>query len=308
MPQRPSLKTFYQYPVTSGITAASIILTVMWWTGSEMRSLMMDFPVWDRWQLWRGFTSTLLHVNIMHLAFNLYWLWAFGTFVEKVYGHFKFAGIVLLLAFTSSMLDFTFNIGGVGLSGVGYGLWTMLWVLSRHDPRFVEAVDRKTNEIFIAWFFFCIVLTVLAVMPVANVAHAAGALTGTLIGLIASSTVKYRHAGAIGLAIVVAVSVAGATLFWPWTTFSKYAQEVVEWEGSEALRLDNNKRAAKLLHASAHMRGAPARNWYNLGIAYQRLKDYENALLAYGHAAQMPDADSEMRAAAKEMKAYPTKR
>jgi membrane associated rhomboid family serine protease len=274
----------------------------MWWAGSEMEGFLMDCQVWERWQLWRGLTSTLLHVDLLHLAFNLYWHWVFGTLVEKVFGHLRFAGIALLLGFTSSLLDFTFDFGGVGLSGVGYGLWAMLWVLEQRDSRFAGAVDRKTNEVFAGWFFLCILLSIADIMPVANIAHAAGALTGALLGLLADSREKVKRAGAVGLSAVMLASVAGATLFWPWTTFSKYAQESTEWAGWEALEQADNTRAKRLLRASARMPGAPARNWFNLGIACQRLGLDEEALTAYEHAARMPDAEANMRDMAKQMK------
>jgi cytochrome c-type biogenesis protein CcmH/NrfG len=54
-------------------------------------------------------------------------------------------------------------------------------------------------------------------------------------------------------------------------------------------------------------RHAPARAWYNLGIAYQRLYRYVDALAAYEHAAQMPDATPDMPETARTMKAYVTR-
>ena len=47
--------------------------------------LVMDCRAW-KGQPWRLVTSALPHVDLLHLAFNLYWLWAFGTTVEGVFG------------------------------------------------------------------------------------------------------------------------------------------------------------------------------------------------------------------------------
>jgi len=47
-----------------------------------------------------------------------------------------------------------------------------------------------------------------------------------------------------------------------------------------------------------------ARAWFNLGIAYQRLERYQDALSAYEHAARMPDATGEMQTVADEMRKY----
>ena len=82
-------------------------------------------------------------------------------------------GIVLLFAAGSSAADYAVSFGGIGLSGVIYGLFGLLWVLSRYNPD-RGAVDPNTDVVFTAWFFLCIVLTYTGSMNVANVAHGAG--------------------------------------------------------------------------------------------------------------------------------------
>src|SRR5690348_7485629 len=152
-----SLRDILYYPVTTSVAAAALVVTGLWWSGQEIDWLVTNVRVWEKWELWRALTSTLPHVNFYHLAFNLYWFWVFVTLVERVYGHLRFAGVVALLALGSSLAEFSLSEGGVGLSGVGYGLWGMLWVLNRRDPRFAGAVDRETTRIFAAWFLVCIV-------------------------------------------------------------------------------------------------------------------------------------------------------
>lgn len=306
MLQPPSLKHVPRYPVTAFVAGVAIAATGLWWSGRNVDALMMDVRVWDKLELWRAFTSTLLHVNVVHLAFNLYWLWVFGTVVERVYGHVKTFGIYLLLAFGSALAEFSFLSGGVGLSGVGYGLWGLLWVLERRDARFAGTVDRQTSQTFVIWFFACIVMTITDVMPIANIAHGVGAVMGMLLGLAMSSQGKLKWNGYAGLAAVLAVGVLGSTLLWPSINFSRAAQAEVEYTGWKALESDENERAEKLLELSTRMRGARPTwyAWYNLGIARQRLKKYDTAIAAYEHAAQMPGAPTEAREAVQELKAY----
>lgn len=298
----PSLKYAPYYPITSGVAAGAIAVTGTWWSGQDISGLLMNSDVWNRWQLWRALTSTLPHVNFFHLAFNLYWLWTFGTLVERVYGHLKCAGIYLLLAFGSMLADFAVSNGGVGLSGVGYGLWGMLMVLERRDARFADAVDRQTNQMFVGWFFLCIVLTVTNVMPVANIAHGVGAVMGMLLGLAVTGNRSVRLKSRAGLAALLILSLLGATVFWPQVNLSNYAGPEIERAGLDALDHGDVSRAMKLLEISAQRINAPARAWYNLGVAYQRAGRYEDAVAAFTHAAQMPDADSQMQQAAQGMK------
>lgn len=300
----PSLKDLPRYPVTAGVALAAVVVTGMWWSGTSIDAFEMNGRVWADGELWRALTCTLPHVNVFHLAFNLYWLWKFGALVERVYGHLKCAGIYLLLALGSSLAQFTVSYGGVGLSGVGYGLWGLLWVLERRDVRFTGAVDRPTSQLFVVWFFLCIVLTITGVMQVANVAHGAGAGLGALLGLAASSRGALKWRSVAGLAAALMLGLAGSTVFWPWTSQSRYAEPAVEQAALEALDRDDAVRGAKLLEIATRMRDAPARTWFNLGVAYFRLQRFDDALAAYEHAAQMPDADADMRQAAKDMKVY----
>jgi len=263
----------------------------------------MNSDVWNRWQLWRALTSTLPHGSFFHVAFNLYWLWTFGTLVERVYGHLKCAGIFVLLAFGSMLAEFAVLDGGVGLSGVGYGLWGMLMVLERRDARFADAVDRQTNQLFIGWFFLCIVLTVTKVMPVANIAHGVGAVMGMLLGLAVAGNRSVKWQSRAGLGALLILILLGATVFWPRVNLSSYAESEIEHAGLDALHHDNVPRAVKLLETSTHRRNAPARAWYNLGVAYERAGRVDDAATAFGRAAQMPDADSQMQQTAQGAKA-----
>ena len=131
-----------------------------------------------RGELWRLVTCMFPHGGVLHLLFNVYWLWVFGTLIEEVYGHAKTLALIILFAFGSGPLEFAFTVGGIGLSGVVYGLFGLLWVVSRHDDRFHEAVDERTIQLFIIWFFVCIATTWFGIFPVANVAHGAGLVLG----------------------------------------------------------------------------------------------------------------------------------
>src|SRR5678816_2805953 len=93
-----SFKQIPHYPVTIFLAVASLVVTGMWWAGKSIDGFVMDVNVWDHWELWRAFTSIFPHVDILHLVFNVYWLWVFGPVVERAFGHIRFLGIALLLA------------------------------------------------------------------------------------------------------------------------------------------------------------------------------------------------------------------
>ena len=300
----PSLKEVPRYPITAGVGILTLIVTGMWWCGQPIDWLFVDYRVFAKWELWRALTSTLPHLDFFHLAFNLYWFWVFGTLVEREYGHLKCAGIYLLLAFGASLAEFALFNGCVGLSGVGYGLWSLLWILGQRDARFADAIDYQTTRLFIIWFFLCIVLTATNVMHIGNVAHGMGAVLGILLGLAMSGSDDLKLKAKAGLAVLVVLIFLGGTVFWPQVNFSKNAEAEVEHAGYDALKHNDNRNAVKWLELASRMNHAPARAWYNLGIAYQRTRRNEEAIAAYNRAASLPDANPQLQQEAQEMATF----
>src|SRR5262249_8336792 len=149
-----SLTSLRNYPVTSRIALAAVALTLLWWSKPEIPWL---FAIPHAWYgaIWHMVISPFLHVDLVHLGFNLYWLWIFGTFLEKPVGGWATAGIMLAFAVGSGAAEFALFIGGVGLSGVVYGLFGLLWILGRNDSRFAGVVDGGTVGLFLIWFVFC---------------------------------------------------------------------------------------------------------------------------------------------------------
>ena len=147
----PPLNQLPRYPVVGGLALLSIAVSLAWWTKAVDITPLGLSPMMRQGQLWRLLTPILPHVNPVHLLFNVYWLWVFGTLVEEEFGHARTTGIILLLAVGSCAADYAFTHGGVGLSGVNYGFFGLLWVLSRHHPDFEEAVDQNTIVLMVAW-------------------------------------------------------------------------------------------------------------------------------------------------------------
>jgi hypothetical protein len=120
------------YPVTAGLCVLALLATFAWWGQAGVSVLFSDARAFHG-EGWRLLTACLPHVNLLHLIFNLYWLWVFCTLVEEAFGQAHTVALLLLLAAGSSAVAGAFGEDGVGLSGVGYGLFALLWVLGRRD-------------------------------------------------------------------------------------------------------------------------------------------------------------------------------
>jgi rhomboid protease GluP len=58
---------------------------------------------------WRLFTSMFLHIGLIHIAFNMYMLYAFGPLVEQQFGRVRFALVYLLSGLFGSLLSATYH-------------------------------------------------------------------------------------------------------------------------------------------------------------------------------------------------------
>jgi membrane associated rhomboid family serine protease len=146
-----------------------------------------------RWQIWRPFTTTLLHGGVLHAFFNIYIVAVFGAAIEGWLRWHRMLLLVVFLAFVSSLPQFLWSnylfpdpegfVRIIGFSGVNYGLFGLLWVGRRYRGDLAAVCDRTTVETMVGWFFLCFLLTALGVLPVGNIAHTAGLGLGVLLSL-----------------------------------------------------------------------------------------------------------------------------
>jgi membrane associated rhomboid family serine protease len=178
---------------------AAIATTVLWESGVSIEALTMA-PEALGTEPWRLFTSALPHVGLVHLVFNVYWLAILGGAIEERCGARATAALLLLTAAGSASLEHALFSGGVGLSGIGYGLFGFTWVAARRRVAFEDVMDRATAWAFIAWFVICCVTTWTGVFVVGNAAHAGGCALGMLAGLAWSHPARRWLASAATLA------------------------------------------------------------------------------------------------------------
>ena len=190
MIQSPPLSSALKYPITFVIGVLAIAASLLWWAEKVPEIVFGNyFSFWS--SPWTPLTNTLFHVDVLHLAFNIYWLWYFGTHLEQICKKQTVLLSYVLLAVFSEVASYTLGEFGVGLSGVVYGLFTLFWVAGQRDERFAGRANSQVAVLFVVWFFVCIALTARDIMQVGNVAHAAGAAFGLLLGVVLTP----KHAG-----------------------------------------------------------------------------------------------------------------
>jgi len=149
-------------------------------------------------EVWRLVTPIFLHFGILHLVFNMYWLFLFGGPIELRRGPVRYLGLILLLAIPSNLAQL--YLGGAfepgfhpglplnpnfgGMSGVVYGLFGYTWVRSRLRPDLGLMVSTQTVVFLMVWFFVCLSGSLDQTVKVANMAHAVGLAIGILAGFV----------------------------------------------------------------------------------------------------------------------------
>lgn len=141
-------------------------------------------------QWWRLLTSTFIHIGLMHLAFNMYVLWAGGLRMERILGYSGFTITYLLsgLAGSVSTLLFHPHAVGAGASGAIFGIYgALLGYLARDRnsiPRPVFVAMGKSTLVFLGYNL------VYSLKPGIDLsAHFGGLVAGFLCGLVLSRPV-----------------------------------------------------------------------------------------------------------------------
>jgi membrane associated rhomboid family serine protease len=97
--------------------------------GSDLLRLLELDKGLGNGEWWRLVSPVLVHASLLHLAFNMYFLYLVGPLVEQVYGSARFLLLYVLTAATASLASFLLGSGpSVGASGALFGLCGVLLV------------------------------------------------------------------------------------------------------------------------------------------------------------------------------------
>ena len=190
---RPALKT-----VTTTLIVISVLVFIA-------RQVMPGLDVWLIYsgyispmfkeiragEVWRLLTPIFLHFNIIHIVFNMIWLYILGNQIEQREGGKHVLLLTVAIGIVSNTCQYLTadSIFG-GFSGVVYGLLGYVWIMSRFKPRSGYLLDNFTLIFMLVWLLMGIVGMV---GGIANAAHLFGFISGVLWGLIASGQLAIRR-------------------------------------------------------------------------------------------------------------------
>lgn len=151
--------------------------------------------VWEGFsfgQFLRMLTPILLHGGLLHLVFNMSWLWELGRRIERHQTTLALAmaiGVIALFSNTSQYLWGGGNNFG-GMSGVVYGLFAYIWMWQLFDPR--QGLNLPGSLILFMLASLAI-FTYLGLSMIANAAHMGGFLSGVVYGALTGTISRIRR-------------------------------------------------------------------------------------------------------------------
>jgi membrane associated rhomboid family serine protease len=149
------------------------------------------------------FTSAFLHASLIHIGFNMYFLWFVGSAVEQALGRGRFLLIYVVsaLAGSAGALVLTPRTPTVGASGALFGLLGAALIL-----------ERQRNYVLGGSALALIVINLILSVTLSNISiggHIGGLIGGVLCTLVLSKFGRghaaYSRVGLWGIAGVLAV-------------------------------------------------------------------------------------------------------
>jgi len=152
--------------------------------GERLARPARELPEIRRGQIWRLVTPIFIHFTLLHILFNMLWLWELGSMIEARQGSLLLLVMVLAVAVAGNLAQYLFS-GPMfgGMSGVVYGLLGYIWIRGKLDPGSGLYLHPTTVAMMIGWFILC---ALDLVGHVANATHAAGLFMGMGWGFLSS--------------------------------------------------------------------------------------------------------------------------
>jgi GlpG protein len=144
-------------------------------------------------QLLTMLTPALLHGGILHLVFNMSWVWELGRRIEIRQNTLTLAVAMVVIALFSNTIQYLWGGGNNfgGMSGVVYGLFAYIWMWQLFDPR---KGLRLPASLIIFMIGMLVLFTWLELDMIANAAHLGGFLSGMVYGAILATISRIRRA------------------------------------------------------------------------------------------------------------------
>ncbi len=131
-------------------------------------------------------TAMFIHINIIHLAFNMFWLYILGSHCESIFGLKKYLAIYFLSGLFGNILTLyllPLRTVSAGASGAVFGIFGALMAYS--------GFTRRSMFASVLYALFILILNV--GFGVNVVAHFGGLFLGFILGYVYARGLRRHH-------------------------------------------------------------------------------------------------------------------
>ncbi len=213
-----ALAWMYGFRLTDGFGFSAdryMPLQMVFYTGMKVNA-EINGGAW-----WRLPASMWVHLDFLHVGFNIYGLWVVGRFLEKFYGARRYFTIYMATGLVGAAASYWFNdMDSGGASGALYGLVGALLVFGIRNRRALpERVVKGFTTGLLPWVALSIGIGFFDQIPFDNAAHLGGLFSGMLLALVLGS--KLQPMGRAANAVLWVTTVAGLVIVlltaWFWS-------------------------------------------------------------------------------------------
>ncbi len=150
--------------MTEAVKHLLIINVIMFFAtqmyGDQMYQWMsLWFPKNPNFEWWQVVTHMFMHGSLMHIVFNMYALWAFGTPLERIWGRNKFLFFYFSAGLGSAALHtgvnyFLFTEGINALEGAGIAKTQIMDIMAnvQYSPSWYNVASKGTIDSMLTAF------------------------------------------------------------------------------------------------------------------------------------------------------------
>jgi membrane associated rhomboid family serine protease len=221
--ERTRVRTLRTAPAVASVTQALIVINVLVFIvevgtgtslgGSQSGTLihkggLLGSAIADHHQYYRLVTAGFLHYSLLHIAFNMFFLYIIGSMLEPAIGRLNFAAVYLtaLLAGSFGALLFEPDALTVGASGAAFGVLGALIVVAWDRGISIWRTGLGPTLLINVVFSF-------SVAGISIGSHLGGLIGGGIAGWLIVQFAEKRRQPRMALAgcvLVAAASIAGA--------------------------------------------------------------------------------------------------
>jgi GlpG protein len=145
-------------------------------------------------EIWRLITPALLHGGLLHLLFNMAWVWMLGKMVEPRLGALRYFLLSLVIGLVSNVAQYLMSGPEfLGYSGIVVGMVGFIWMRQKTAPWEGYPLDRGVVRFMAIYVFGLTLIGIVSLaldyfrvteiyVNIANTAHLVGGATGMVCG------------------------------------------------------------------------------------------------------------------------------